>query len=156
MIYAPDPSKPRPLPVIFHKYGAGHLDGWVDTEFFQEGRRRGWHVVCMLAASGINFASPESQQSTEAVLDWMRANYNIDPNRTYGVCFSMGGGSATSFAARQLDPSKTLFAGVVDHTGGIALTDSYAQESAPSCRCRSSRSTSGSVTGHRARPIPGR
>jgi len=117
--------------VIFHRYGVSHWDGFLHTDFYAEGRKRGWHVVGMLGAAQVNFASPESQQNTRVVLDWMLANYNVDRARIYGVGFSMGGGSATSYAARHLDPAGSMFAALVDHTGSVSLQDTYDHERGP-------------------------
>ena len=62
------------------------------------------------------------------MLDWIGAKCRVDRTRIYGVGFSMGGGSVTSYAARHLDPARAMFAAVVDHTGGVALRNTYASE----------------------------
>jgi pimeloyl-ACP methyl ester carboxylesterase len=132
MVYAPITStKPRPMLVIFHKYGVGYLDGWVNTTFFQECLKRGWYGVCPTEASGVHFSSIEGQKNVEKVLGWMVDNFDVDPDRIYGVGFSMGGGAATNYAARHLDPGDSMFAALVDHTGGVALKDTYLNESGP-------------------------
>ena len=133
LVHAPlDRSTPRPMLVVFHKYNVGYLDALANTHFVQEGMRRQWYVVCPLSASGVNFSSIESQVNTEAVLDWMVSNpdLNVDTSRVYGVGFSMGGGSVTNYAARHVDPGGVMFAAVVNHTGGVALKDSYANAGA--------------------------
>jgi len=127
MVYAPDQTKPRPLLVVFHKFGVGHLDAWVNTTFFQEAWRKGWHIVAPLSASGLHMGCQEGQQNTEKVLDWVMQNFNVNRDRIYGVGFSMGGGAVANFAARHLDHSKYTFAAIVDHTGGIAHEDTYVQ-----------------------------
>lgn len=129
LVHAPiDRARPRPMLVVFHKYNVGYLDALANTQFIQECMRRDWYVVCPLSASGVNFSSIESQVNTEAVLDWMVSNQdlNVDTRRVYGVGFSMGGGSLTNYAARHVDPSGVMFAAIVNHTGGVALKDSYA------------------------------
>ncbi len=125
MVFAPEQSQPRPLLVVFHRFGVGHLDAWVHTQFFQEARLRGWHVLAPLSASGVHFGSIEGQINTEAAMDWALANFNVDASRIYAVGFSMGGGAAVNFAARHQDPGQFRFAAVADHTGGISLPNSY-------------------------------
>ena len=126
-VYSPDQTKERPLLVVFHKYGVSHYDAWLNTEFFQEAVRRGWHIIAPLSASGVHMGSIEGQINTEKAIEWMMGNFNIDKDRIYGVGFSMGGGAVTNFAARHLDHAKYSFAAVVDHTGGIAHEDTYVQ-----------------------------
>jgi acetyl esterase/lipase len=121
-------GKPRPLLVVFHKFGVSHYDVLYNTDFFREAQRRGWHCVAPLGASGVHFSSLESQVNTEAVLNWMAANFQVNPKRVYGVGFSMGGGAALNYAARHLDPAGLMFAAVVDHTGVVDLNDAYANE----------------------------
>jgi hypothetical protein len=127
MVFAPDQTQPRPLLVVFHKFGVSELDIWVNTTFFQEATKKGWHVVAPLSASGVHEGCLEGQGNTEKVLDWMLENFNINRNRIYGVGFSMGGGAVMNFAARHLDPYRFMFAAIVDHTGSIAHVDTYNQ-----------------------------
>jgi len=128
MLFAPSQQKPCPLLVVFHKFGVSELDAWVNTQFFQEAWARGWHIVAPLSASGVHFGSDPGLINTEAALEYMTANFNVRADRIYGVGFSMGGGMALSYAARHLDPTKPMFAAVVDHTGGISLNDTYSNE----------------------------
>lgn len=122
----PTPTTPKPLLVIFHKYGTSQKDLIANTQFAQEAGRRGWYVVCPLGASPKHFSSLESQVNTETVLEWMLANFpRIDPKRIYGIGFSMGGGAVTNYAARHLDPAKPMLAAVIDLCGGVALKDTY-------------------------------
>jgi hypothetical protein len=37
----------------------------------------------------------------------------------------MGGGSVTNYAARHLDPARHMFAAIIDHSGGVALNNTY-------------------------------
>jgi len=128
MIFAPDQSKPSPLLVVFHKFGTSELDAWVNTQFFQEAWSRGWHIMAPLSSTDVHFGNPLGQQNTQVALEWMTDNFNIRPDRIYGVGFSMGGGAALSYAAQHVDPTKPMFAAVVDHTGGISLNDTYLNE----------------------------
>lgn len=130
MIFTPPQGKPSPMLVVFHRFGVSELDAFVSTSFFQEAWSRGWHIVAPLSASGVNFGAPLTQINTEFALEWMVDNFNVRDDRIYGVGFSMGGGTALSYAARHLDPTKPMFAAVVDHTGGIALNDTYDNEPA--------------------------
>ena len=132
IVSAPDQSKPRPLLVVFHKFGVSQQDIWLNTEFFQEAVRKKWHIVAPLSASGVHFGSRQGQINTEKAIEWMFDNFNVDRSRIYGIGFSMGGGAVTNFAARHLDPAELAFAAVVDHTGGIAHEDTYVQ--APSAQ----------------------
>lgn len=120
----------RPMLVGFHRFGVSHYDLLYHTNFFREGINRGWHVVAPLSANGVHFSSLESQINTEAVLNWMVANFAIDKTRVYGVGFSMGGGAALNYAARHLDPNGVMFAAIVNHTGTVDLEDAYVNEPA--------------------------
>jgi acetyl esterase/lipase len=131
VVYSADNSAPRPLLVVFHQFGVSHFDGFLNTEFFQRARKRGWHCVSVLGGVDVHFGNVESQQNTDVVMDFVLQNFNVDPERIYGVGFSMGGGAALNYAARRLDPAKFMFAAVVDHTGGVALKDTYANETGP-------------------------
>ncbi len=125
MVYAPAQTKPRPLLVVFHKWGVGWADARDNTEFFQEGMRRRWHVVCQLGASGVHLSSLESQQNTEHALQWVFDNFNVDKNRIYGIGFSMGGGAVANYAARHVDPKDHMFAAIVNHTGMMSHSDTF-------------------------------
>ena len=131
LLYAPNkPVAPHvPLLVIFHGFGSSHWDVWVHTEFIQECQRRGWYLVCPLGATNKSFASPAATLNREMVFDWMLATFvRIDVERVYGVGFSMGAGEATNYAARHLDPARTMFAALVNHTGGVDLNHTYASD----------------------------
>jgi len=125
MVSVPNQSQPTPLLVVFHKWGVSHMDTWVNTSFFQEAHSRGWHVIAPLSASGVHVNSLEGQQNTALAIRWMLQNFNIDPDRIYGVGFSMGGAAVANFAARHLDPTDFMFAAILDHTGGVSHVDTY-------------------------------
>jgi hypothetical protein len=117
-----------PLLVVFHKFGVSHWDAYYNTHFFEEARARGWFVIAPLGASQKSFGSLEAQINVQAALDWVTSRFNIDMNRVYGVGFSMGGGAVSSYAARHVDPSGVMFAAVLNHTGSVSLTNTWALE----------------------------
>jgi len=121
-------TTPSPLLVCFHKFGVSQNDILTRTTFFQEAQARNWFCVAPLGAAQVAFSSLESQVNVRAVLDYVTGVFNIDRSRVYGAGFSMGGGSVTSYAARHLDPNGLLFAAIANHTGGVALPHTYANE----------------------------
>ena len=128
-LIAPAPAGAlRPLLVGFHKFGVSHYDVLYHTSFFQEGIQRGWHVIAPWGGHSAHFSNIVSQLNTEAVLNWVIANFGVDKTRVYGVGFSMGGGAALNYAARHVDPDGVMFAGIVNHTGTVDLLDAYANE----------------------------
>jgi len=127
--YAPlAASGPRPLLVAFHRWGVSHLDIDYNTPLFDLAWQRGWYIIAPLSASGVHVNSLQGQQNTEMAIDWMLANFDVDPERIYGLGFSMGGGMTMNFAARHLDPKRFMFAALVDHTGSVSQNDTYAKE----------------------------
>ncbi|QDV07734.1 hypothetical protein Poly30_32650 [Planctomycetes bacterium Poly30] len=136
-LFVPDSpaGQRRPLLTAFHGFGTSHRDIDVRTRFFVEADDRDWFLVAPLQRNladpagdnfDINYASAQSQLHVEAVIQFMLENYAIDRDRLYGVGFSMGGGSALSYAARHRDRSTGAFAAVVNHTGSVALENEYA------------------------------
>jgi pimeloyl-ACP methyl ester carboxylesterase len=123
----PLPRTPAPLLLGFHAFGQSHLDIFVNTGFPAEAATRGWFLLAPLGASKKHFSVIESQINTEAVLEWVLngLGQRIDDSRIYGVGFSMGGGAVTNYAARHLDPQKPMIAALVDHSGGVALKNTY-------------------------------
>jgi pimeloyl-ACP methyl ester carboxylesterase len=121
-------STPAPMLVVFHKFGVSHWDAYYNTSFITEARNRGWYLVAPLGASGVSFGSIESQVNTRAAIEIVTELYNVDKTRVYGVGFSMGGGNVVSYAARNLDPERIMFAAICDHTGGVSLTHTYYTE----------------------------
>ncbi|MBL8857992.1 MAG: hypothetical protein JNL28_05785 [Planctomycetes bacterium] len=118
---------PRPLVVVFHKFGSSHGD-MLNSGFIPEAINRGWYAICPLGARQKHFGNLESQINTRVAITLVRQLFPIDPLRVYGVGFSMGGGSAVNYAARHLDPKGTMFAAVCDHTGGVSLTHTWWSE----------------------------
>jgi pimeloyl-ACP methyl ester carboxylesterase len=118
---------PRPLLVVFHKFGVSHYDALLSTSFFEEARRRGWYCVAPLGGGQTHFSDERSHIHTEAVLEWTRANFSVDTTRIFAVGFSMGGGAAMNYAARHLDPTGMMVAAVFDQSGILSHEDTYPQ-----------------------------
>lgn len=121
-------STPAPLLVCFHKFGVSQNDILNRTTFFDEAQARNWFCIAPLGAAQVNFGSLESQVNVRAAIEYVTGVFAIDPARIYGVGFSMGGGALATYAARHLDPSGAMFAAIANHTGGIALPHTYANE----------------------------
>lgn len=121
-------DQPRPLLVVFHRFGVSELDAMVSTRYFEEARRRQWYVIAPRSLSQFHFSSLDSQIHTERALTWALANFNIDTTRIYAVGFSMGGGAALNYAARHLDPSEARFAAVATLSGLLDHEHAYANE----------------------------
>jgi hypothetical protein len=120
-------SEPAPLLVLFHKFGSSHLDTQVNTEFFEVAGDRRWYVVAPLSAATKHYGATPAQINTKVVIDYMLNNFsaNIDPDRIYGVGFSMGGGAMVTYASRHVDPAGGMFAALLSHTGGGSLWHTY-------------------------------
>ena len=127
---APSKTTRSPLLVAFHKFGSTALDIPVNTDFEQECFNRNWFLVAPLGASTKSFSSISSQLNTEVVIELMVERFGayIDSNRIYGVGFSMGGSNAMNYAARHLDPSRPMFAAIINHTGPVSLRESYLEQ----------------------------
>lgn len=123
-------AQKRPMLVVFHKYGSKANDPYLHTTFPLECSKRNWFMLTALGATKKSFSSLPSQDNRGDVLDWVMSVYGsqIDTNRLYGVGFSMGGGSVVNWAARHQDPNGLRLAALVDHTGGVALEDTWANE----------------------------
>jgi hypothetical protein len=120
------PSNPldsAPLLVSFHRYSASERDTYLHTNLFEEAMERGWYVLAPLGAHELNYGVPYAQENIRVVIDWISEIARIDPQRIYGIGFSMGGGCALNFAANHLDPDQAMFAAVVNHTGTVSLRD---------------------------------
>jgi dienelactone hydrolase len=130
LLYAPvlPVGQRAPVLVVFHRYGVSEWDAYYYTSFFEEARQRGWFVVAPRAMSQKSFNRLEGQINVEAALNFLNSNYNVDTNRIYAVGFSMGGGLATNYAARHIDPNGLMFAAVVNHTGTSSQGDAWSHE----------------------------
>ncbi|MFV1959340.1 MAG: HEAT repeat domain-containing protein, partial [Planctomycetota bacterium] len=100
-IYVPrsyDPLRPTPLVVGLHGGGRGGRDDTIVTgsgeqamPFYRDQAERwGWIVVCPTAVAA-PWAHPKNDPWIRALLDEMRALYNVDENRAYLTGHSMGG-----------------------------------------------------------------
>jgi pimeloyl-ACP methyl ester carboxylesterase len=118
-------STPRPLLVVFHKFGTNHYDAVLHTSYFEEARRRGWYCLSAFGGMQSHFANAKFQYHTDAALQWATSHFAIDPERIYGVGFSMGGGAALNYAARHLDPDQAMFAAVYGISPIASITDTY-------------------------------
>ena len=121
---------PRPVLVVFHKFGVSHYDALLNTSFFAEARRRNWFCVAPLSSGQTHFSDARSHVHTEAVLEWVRTSFSVDTARVYAVGFSMGGGAAMNYAARQLDPTGLMIAAVFNQSGILSHEDTYPQSGA--------------------------
>ena len=119
------PLSPAPLLVLFHSYSVSEWDCFKNTGLMKRAMDRGWYVVAPRGAHEFNFGIPYAQQNIEFVLDWLMGAVDIDESRVYGVGFSMGGGGATNYAARHLDPAHAMFAALVNHTGTVSVSHVY-------------------------------
>lgn len=120
-----NPSTPRPLLVVFHRWGVSYYDALFNTRYFQEAWARGWYCVAPFGGNQTHFSSIPSQLRLEGVFDWIDARYPIDRTRVYGVGFSMGGNAAGNYAARHLDPDQFNFSGIVSLSGALSHEDTY-------------------------------
>lgn len=118
-----NPIDPAPLLVTFHQYSASERDTYVHTDLFSEAMDRGWYVLAPLGAHQVNCGVAYAQDNIRVVIDWLGEVVRLDPTRIYGIGFSMGGGNALNFAARNQDPDRVMFAAVVNHTGTVSIRD---------------------------------
>ncbi|MDF1838148.1 MAG: alpha/beta hydrolase [Planctomycetota bacterium] len=118
-----------PMLVLFHGYGETPEQLLDNTDYFAKARNRGWYVVAPLGAHKYNFGIEYAQRNIEQALNWVASVLPIDVERLYGIGFSMGGGAATSYAARHQDRYSGRLAAVVNHTGTTSLTHGYALSS---------------------------
>lgn len=135
-------TTPRPLLVVFHRFGVSEVDAIVTTRLFEEARRRQWHVVAPRSWGAIHFSSQLSKIHTRAVLDWATTNLDVDDQRIYAVGFSMGGGAALNYAATNLGANEPRFAAVA------ALTPLLDHEHAYSVEVQTTRDTYDDIFGN--------
>lgn len=89
-----DASKPWPLQVSLHGFGALHGGGWGEEhpkpyiELFVLGRGRGGGYIGL------------SEIDVLEAMDYVKAHWNVDPRRTYIRGGSMGGGGTFKLASR--------------------------------------------------------
>jgi len=78
-----------------------------------------------LGAQQVNYGIPYAQTNIAYALDFVTNVIPYDPDRVYGIGFSMGGGTVMSYAARHLDPDHPRFAAIVNHTGTVSVSHTY-------------------------------
>lgn len=116
---------PAPVLVLFHGYGEDPGEVLANTDLVTEALARGWVVYIPHGAHDYSYGIEYAQENIELTFDIIASRLPIDPERIYGVGFSMGGGAALSFAARHLDPAGPRFAAIVNHTGSTSLRSTY-------------------------------
>ena len=136
LLFSPDipPDQPAPLLVGFHSFSVSEDDLLLNTSFFNEAAARGWYMLAPLGLIDINWGFVGAQSNVEDAVTWVLDHAAIDPERVYGVGFSMGAGWCASYAARHLDPGPThvMFSSIVQHTGGLSLANTWTLD--PSAR----------------------
>jgi acetyl esterase/lipase len=121
----------HPMVVAYHGYGASHSSVAVQSTLDEECNTRGWVYMAPTGIDDQLFGSPISQQNTQAAMQWMLDNYNIDPDRIYMVGFSLGGGIVSNFAARRRDSDEMMIAALGIVSGTYDWTMSYENGGAP-------------------------
>ena len=116
---------PMPVLTLFHGYGERPEDVLTNTPLVRAAVQRGWLVVIPMGAHIYNYGIDYAQDNIEGVYEFLAQLVPLDMDRMYAVGFSMGGGAATSYAARHLDPNHVRFAAVVNHTGSTSLRHTY-------------------------------
>ncbi|RKY22383.1 MAG: hypothetical protein DRQ55_01100 [Planctomycetota bacterium] len=102
----------HPLVIAFHGFGGSSATPGNQSTIDEECNARGWLFVAPTGIDDKLFGAPMSQQNSEAAVQWMIDNFNVDEDRIYAVGFSMGGGIAANFAARRRDPDSIMIAAV--------------------------------------------
>lgn len=129
-LYVPalPPGVERPMVVGFHSFRRSHLEVSLGTDMLAKAAARNWFFLAPVQRSAvgdpfINYGSVQSQEHVEVLIRWVMDIYEIDPDRIYGVGFSMGGGSVMSYAARHRDGDEGAFAAVANHTGTVGVSN---------------------------------
>ena len=127
--YQDDRTRPRPLLVACHWWGATGQDVLMD--YAAEANRRGWFLVCPdmanLALGSFHYTpSLDVQRDIIDAVEYMKSHYPVDARRIYLVGKSMGGGFAATVAAKYPD----VFAAVVDHQGPTRWDQWYYESNA--------------------------
>ena len=115
---------PHPLVVAYHGYGGSAWQPSNQSTLDEECNNRNWLYLSVTGLDDQLFGSPISQQNTEAGIQWMIDNYNVDVDRIYMVGFSAGGGIVTNFAARRRDPEGLMIAAL----GTVSATTDWTLE----------------------------
>ena len=129
------PGDERPLLVLFHGFAvpagapAGTHDEhdgtpiWNNHDLIQKAKARGWFVmmhdggnVGWLNDFFATYGADRFQKATRKGIEFVVNNYPVDADRIYGYGFSMGGGELLSYSARNVDPTRPMFAASVVHS----------------------------------------
>jgi pimeloyl-ACP methyl ester carboxylesterase len=119
-----------PMLLVANGYGlsAGSFYNGM-SDFPDEANNRGWLICVVTQLDDKSFGAwNKPQGNVAAALDYMVANYRVDPDRIYGIGWSAGGGAMASYAARHLDPASPMIAAVVTNAGSVDLVDVYDSE----------------------------
>ena len=121
MPMAYDPGSATPLLISVPGYDEDRVDGL--NRFSIQANQMGWLLASLnlrkvrwLYVPKVMLAKSPSLDVQHDIMDlvnYVQANYNVDPSRIYIAGFSVGGGIATTMAAKYPD----VFAGVVDYAG---------------------------------------
>jgi predicted esterase len=118
-----DQGPGHPLVVAYHGFGGSAGSVALLSTIDEECNSHNWVYLSVTGLDDQLFGSPISQQNTEAGIQYILDNFNIDEDRIYMVGFSVGGGIVANFAARHRDPEGLMIAalGVVSGTQDWAL-----------------------------------
>lgn len=114
-----DPDAPTPLLISAAGMKEDRTDGL--NRFAIQANDMGWLLASLdmrlvrLPPYELQARSPslDVQHDVMSLVDYVQAQYNVDPSRIYVAGFSAGGGIAATVAAKYPD----VFAGVVDYAG---------------------------------------
>ncbi len=119
------PYAPRPVVVGFHFFGVSEQAVFNQT-LPQLCEAEGWYLIAPYGVSDVNFANVQSQESLDAILNWIEQFVDINNNRLYAVGFSMGGLNALSYALRHQEKfSGRRFAAVASLMGTVDPVYAY-------------------------------
>ena len=120
------PYAPRPALIGYHFFGVSE-----QAVFNQDipllCANRGWFLIAPFGVSQVNFANQQSQDSLDAILDWIEQFIQFDSERLYGLGFSMGGLNSLSVALRRQDEGARRFAAVGSLLGTVDPVFAYEQ-----------------------------
>lgn len=116
---------PVPLVIAYHGYGSSANSVALQTTIDEECNNRGWFYMAPTGIDDQLYGSPVSQQNTQAAVQFMLDNFNIDPDRLYMVGFSMGGGVTANFTARRRDPDGIMIAAIGIVSGTFDWTTTW-------------------------------